>query len=159
MTHQKAVNEIYQNIFPSYTTSSQETTKFSSVVKDTVTSLLSSLPVGNSYHTDEHTLRKIFREAISPLLTFAHGRSFFITKKGFIRIGPRSTKSGDVLCGLFGSTVPFLLRTLAETEKYRLIGEAYVHGIMDGEVWKRSDDGDSMIPTAEGVSLATFTLV
>lgn len=38
---------------------------------------------------------------------------------------------GDICCILFGAPVPFVLRPAGNG--YRLVGEAYVHGIMKGE--------------------------
>jgi hypothetical protein len=40
---------------------------------------------------------------------------------------------GDVIAVLLGGTVPFLLRE--DGHNYRLIGDCYVHGIMDGELF------------------------
>ncbi len=63
--------------------------------------------------------------------------SFFITKKGYCGLGPNALRSGDMVCVLYGGAVPFVLRP--KKELYQLIGEAYVHGIMEGEAisqWK-----------------------
>lgn len=58
-------------------------------------------------------------------------RSFFITQKGYFGLGPSQAIGGDVVCVLRGGNVPFVLRRRHE-KSYSLIGEAYVHGIMDG---------------------------
>ena len=34
---------------------------------------------------------------------------------------------------LFGGSTPFLLRPATTEGEYRLVGEAYVYGLMDGE--------------------------
>jgi hypothetical protein len=39
-----------------------------------------------------------------------------------------------------GCSVPVILRRV--TDKYIVIGESYVHGIMDGEVIKKLNDGN-----------------
>jgi hypothetical protein len=60
-------------------------------------------------------------------------------------IGPMSMVEGDVVVVLFGSTVPFVLRSqlhLGREHRYMFIGECYVHGIMKGEVvqkWRGTD--------------------
>lgn len=41
---------------------------------------------------------------------------------------------GDSICLLEGCTVPVILRPCGGG--YKLIGEAFVHGIMKGEFWK-----------------------
>jgi len=54
-------------------------------------------------------------------------RDFFATQDGRFGIGPRSLDKGDEIWLLEGGRTPFILRN------NRMIGEAYVHGIMHGE--------------------------
>ena len=58
-------------------------------------------------------------------------RTFFGTQKGYFGLGPADLAEGDLVCVLFGCSVPHLLRK--KGNGYLLVGEAYVHGIMDGE--------------------------
>ncbi|KAH7382438.1 hypothetical protein DE146DRAFT_226946 [Phaeosphaeria sp. MPI-PUGE-AT-0046c] len=49
---------------------------------------------------------------------------------------PRQARVGDSLCVLLGCSVPVCLRKVREENngsRWQLIGEAYVHGFMDGE--------------------------
>jgi hypothetical protein len=62
----------------------------------------------------------------------AYGRRPFCTSKGHIGIGPSEMAAGDLLYILIGAHVPYILRPDTHG-RLRLIGEAYVHGIMDGE--------------------------
>jgi hypothetical protein len=55
-------------------------------------------------------------------------------------------KPRDTACALFGGMVPFILRDVASSEKFRLVGESYIHGIMDGELWTETDDGMIEVP-------------
>jgi hypothetical protein len=64
---------------------------------------------------------------------FCKGRSFLFTRKGYYALGPWITKPGDICCVFFGATVPFILRKVDEASHYKLIGEAYIHGLMRGE--------------------------
>ena len=48
-----------------------------------------------------------------------------------VGIGPRDCRHGDVLCILLGCSVPVLLRE--RRSHFELVGECYVHGMMDGE--------------------------
>jgi hypothetical protein len=41
-------------------------------------------------------------------------------------------KRHDLIVILLGSDVPFILRYV-DNDQYRLVGEAYVHGVMQGE--------------------------
>jgi hypothetical protein len=68
-------------------------------------------------------------------------RSFFITEKGYLGLGPSGTTAGDVVCVLRGGNVPFVLRK-SDGRSYNLIGEAYVHGIMDGNVVREAQPED-----------------
>ncbi len=58
-------------------------------------------------------------------------RKFFTTAKGLIGLGPRSICTGDIICIMSGGRVPYVLRE--EKNHHRLIGEAYVHGLMEGQ--------------------------
>jgi hypothetical protein len=59
-------------------------------------------------------------------------RSLFVTEKGYIGLGPAKIQNGDMVCIIYGCSVPLILR--AQNDHHILVGEAYVHGIMDGEV-------------------------
>jgi hypothetical protein len=51
-------------------------------------------------------------------------------------IGPPKTKPGDVICILFGCSVPCILREHQDKEVgnyFEFIGEAFIYGKMDGE--------------------------
>jgi hypothetical protein len=54
-----------------------------------------------------------------------------------VGLAPQQAKVGDQVCILYGCTVPVVLRQLTHAtdgSSWHLIGDAYVHGIMDGEV-------------------------
>ncbi|KAI1409745.1 heterokaryon incompatibility protein-domain-containing protein [Hypoxylon sp. FL1857] len=70
------------------------------------------------------------------LLRACGGRKFFLTTRGFIGIGPASMKPDDLIVIILGLTVPFVVRRTEDqdSQKYILIGECYVDGIMDGEL-------------------------
>ncbi|PVH88832.1 HET-domain-containing protein [Cadophora sp. DSE1049] len=58
-------------------------------------------------------------------------RQFFITRKGYMGLGPKGILPGDTVCILFGGDTPYVLR---ETEScWKFVGECYVHGLMKGE--------------------------
>jgi hypothetical protein len=68
-------------------------------------------------------------------------RNFCITEKGLMGMVPKHSKIGDVICLIYGAQVPFVLRTSSEEKEasdtsetmYQLVGECYIHGMMDGE--------------------------
>jgi len=65
---------------------------------------------------------------------------FFTTERGWMGRGPAELRAGDVVCVLFGADVPFILRP-APNERYFLIGECYLDGIMYGEALKWLETG------------------
>ena len=64
-------------------------------------------------------------------------RVLFNTLNGYMGLGPKVSKPGDVVCVLGGGMVPILLRPA--NGYFQVVGESYVHGIMEGEavqLWK-----------------------
>ena len=64
------------------------------------------------------------------------GRRLYRTKRGSIGLAPRSAQVGDRICCLQAARVPFVLRPLPRREghiglEFELVGEAYLHGMMD----------------------------
>jgi hypothetical protein len=77
------------------------------------------------------------------LLAMECGRPIrtFITQQGYIGIGPATMKAGDSVCIYFGARVPHILRPRSDNG-YTFIGEAYVHGIMDGELMTEDQESE-----------------
>jgi hypothetical protein len=63
-------------------------------------------------------------------------RCFFTTYEGHMGLGPFCTKPQDVVVMLYGGAFCFILRDVDLTNKSELIGDAYVHGVMHGELEK-----------------------
>ncbi len=80
-------------------------------------------------------------------------RNFFTTNTSYFGLGPSYTRPGDVVVIFNGDTTPFVLRPIkpdrqltnlsveektkdifSPDEQYELVGECYVHGLMDNEV-------------------------
>ena len=64
------------------------------------------------------------------------GRRLYRTKRGFIGLAPRSAQKGDRICCLQAARVPFVLRPLPRRDshiglEFELVGEVYLHGMMD----------------------------
>ena len=70
------------------------------------------------------------------------GRVFFTTETGYMGLGPSgidTMRQGDKVCVISGCCTPFVIRPVEGTTCYDLIGEAYVHGLMDGEAMHMYD--------------------
>ena len=102
-------------------------------------------------------LQQAFEEAVDPPESFwidigvsfvKHvdrmliGRKLFLTSDGLLGLCPKGAENGDQICILLGADVPMILRQ--EQEKYRLVGESYVHGMMDGEAIHQLEE--AMVP-------------
>jgi hypothetical protein len=89
-----------------------------------------------------HPLWPAFEHSLGQAM---YHRRVFTTVKGFLGLGSRTLTSGDRICILLGCPVPVILRP--DGGQYRLIGECYVHGIMNGETMMPSVTGTE--PLAE----------
>jgi hypothetical protein len=62
------------------------------------------------------------------------GWKFAVTRRGYVGTVPPLTQTGDVVAIMKGGCVPFVLqRSASRPGEYRLVGECYVHGLMNGE--------------------------
>jgi hypothetical protein len=68
------------------------------------------------------------------------GRQLVVSDAGHVCLAPTGVRRGDEICVLYGGRAPFVLRQ-AERDPdgygdrllYRIVGEAYVHGVMEGQ--------------------------
>ena len=68
------------------------------------------------------------------MLSACQHRRFAVTEKGYLALVPHCTQLGDRIALFLRAPVPFLLRPTADSiTKMQLVGDTYVHGIMDGE--------------------------
>ncbi|KAK3708335.1 hypothetical protein LTR37_011600 [Vermiconidia calcicola] len=96
----------------------------------TLSKLQASKLAGDTYEHERRASRYDF------VLTQAcHNRRVFCTSSGHAGVGSKVLKEGDIIAALYGAENPFALRSSGE--EYRLLGEYYVHGIMDGEATRK----------------------
>jgi hypothetical protein len=69
----------------------------------------------------------------SALITIYHERRLFATEKGFLGIGPWTLQESDAIILVAGADIPYAFRQDKGTNRWRLIGEAYIHGLLNGE--------------------------
>jgi hypothetical protein len=68
-----------------------------------------------------------------PHPAFLH-RNLILTKAGYLGLAPKHTREGDLVTILGGAQVPMVLRRdKSEPSRFSFVGEAYIHGIMDGQ--------------------------
>jgi hypothetical protein len=66
-------------------------------------------------------------------------KTFLVTRDGYMGTCPRWAEAGDSVVLIAGLQLPFIVRKAGE--HYRLIGPAYIEGIMDGERWDERETG------------------
>ena len=86
------------------------------------------------------TAHEIYRhnERIS---RYSSCRRLAYSTKGYMALVSNQAKEDDVLCTFFGGTSLYLLRP--KGDEYLLMGECYVHGLMDGEVLQLVQRGEA----------------
>lgn len=74
-------------------------------------------------------------DIVASVKEISHGKVLFITDQQLLGCTEQGCCVGDVVCIFLGGAVPFLVRPQLDG-RYSLHGEAYVHGVMDGELFK-----------------------
>jgi hypothetical protein len=67
-------------------------------------------------------------------------RYFFETVAGWTGLGPLQMREDDMVCLFLGGRVPFVIRATEVKGEFELVGESYVHGLMDGEGMRMLDE-------------------
>jgi hypothetical protein len=86
-------------------------------------------PIATQVKVDEYS-ELVLRQASAS----CRRRTLFATAEGRLGLGPENVRTGDVVTILLGTPVPIVLRPAANCFTY--VGDAYVHGIMDGQFMK-----------------------
>ncbi|OPB46547.1 hypothetical protein A0O28_0066680 [Trichoderma guizhouense] len=68
-------------------------------------------------------------------------RRLFVTSNGHFCIGPSKTQVGDIVSVIVGCNLPIVIRPSGSC--FKVVGEAYVHNYMAGEVLKDHPIGTS----------------
>ena len=69
----------------------------------------------------------------------------FVTEHHQLGLRPQSIDVGDEVWFISGSHLPYVLRPISEQDGaggFRLVGETYVHGCMQGEIFEGKSDED-----------------
>ena len=82
--------------------------------------------------------KEVVDEIFSFVQLWTRGRKVFVTKMGFLGLGPAEAEPGDVVCVLSGGNLPCVIRPLSQDE-FTFLGLGYVHGIMNGEAYHGID--------------------
>jgi len=79
----------------------------------------------------------------------SYRRDFIATEHGRIGWGPEGVEAGDVITVFDNGIVPHILRARQPDEPMLLVGEAYIDGLMYGEVFDMEKGGEVTLSTIE----------
>jgi len=79
--------------------------------------------------------------AIASALGAAAGsRRVYKSRKGYVGLCPPLSQKNDLICLIYGTNVPFLIRPREIGAGYLLVGETYLHGVMFGEAMGKATE-------------------
>ncbi|KAI9836141.1 MAG: hypothetical protein M1837_003450 [Sclerophora amabilis] len=95
---------------------------------------------------EKFSRRAISRAFAVKVEQMAKNRQFCTTRNRHMGWVPAAAKVDDIICVVLGGRVPLVLRQLTDgirtNNDYRFIGEAYIHGKMEGEAMKSKGAAD-----------------
>ncbi|CAJ2500407.1 Uu.00g032600.m01.CDS01 [Anthostomella pinea] len=112
----------------------------------------------NNEGTDE-TRSRMAREYCAMVCSLLEARCVAQTSRGYLALVPSNSRPGDSLCALLGGRVPYVLRPTSRWDGYAICGEGYVHGVMDGELFRIAYGGNLIGSRIPGVFFDQVTLV
>lgn len=74
-------------------------------------------------------------------------RRLFVTRKGYLGLGPEALREQDLVCILAGGPVPYVLRKV--DQHYQFVGESYVYGMMKDEAAQHWREGKLVLRNFE----------
>lgn len=96
------------------------------------------------------TLGNLAKEVISSIIRVVNNRRLIVTNQSRLAVGPLETRIGDTIAAFAGGDVLYVIRETGGTATttptalaaesrptWTLVGETYVHGLMDGEIWRQ----------------------
>ncbi|CAI6092189.1 unnamed protein product, partial [Clonostachys chloroleuca] len=85
-------------------------------------------------NTTDEELEVFYKRYNRMVRIYNLGRRLIRTRNGYLGTGSHKPQMGDLICIFFGSAVPFILRPREDGDRFILVGDAYVHSIMNGEI-------------------------
>jgi len=104
-----------------------------------------SNPLSAFHQKDPETLQQLLED-----------RKIFLTAEGLIGFGPQSTQLGDEVALACGAMAPYILRPNGDVTD--LVGEAYVIGLMEGEMFQLHEEQPQKYPLVDLVTAAAFRM-
>ncbi|CAJ2502072.1 Uu.00g049250.m01.CDS01 [Anthostomella pinea] len=98
--------------------------------------LSSQMLLGSSFSSSSWSMTIL--KILPDLKETIANRTLFTTSLGYVGLGSDRMRAGDMVCIIAGAQLPLVLRSVddAGENEFEYCGEAYVHGVMDGEAVK-----------------------
>ena len=90
-------------------------------------------PAGHSVSSNSQNYLSFSSRLLTALSGKFYNRSILITEAGFVGISAPQIKSGDIIAVVYGAAAPLVLHPYLGN--YRMVGCAYVSGLMGSELW------------------------
>ncbi|CAO2654551.1 Nn.00g112840.m01.CDS01 [Neocucurbitaria sp. VM-36] len=75
-----------------------------------------------------------FKPYLDELMSDRRSEIFFQTAEGYIGVSPADVQDGDIVSVLLGSSVPIVLRPVADhQDAYQIVGPCFLQGVMFGQ--------------------------
>lgn len=111
----------------------------------------------------QHNRNETRGSAFAPIQNFCQGRRRMLTEKSWV-VCSGQVKMSDMVCAIYGASVPFVLRPRSGRQVFELMGECYLSGFLRlkfaveyldllGKFWKYFE-----IPTSENLPWKTVCL-
>ena len=82
------------------------------------------------------------KSLVASMMQSTCARTLVLTKKGYLGLGPTNARKDDLVCILYGCSVPVIIRKYGQGHRY--VGESYIHGLMDGAAVDQQSLRDTM---------------
>lgn len=106
-------------------------------------------------HIKDSINSQVVEEFLNRVEAVVWGKRLIKTKeRHWLGLAPKTVQTGDTICILFGCSVPVILRehsTNQGIKHYELVGECYLHGMMNGDALKERNDPGRKIRDEEFV--------
>jgi hypothetical protein len=102
------------------------------------------------FNADEDSVKALRNKSAKRYLDWmfdcSKGTTFFTTASGFMGKGLLAIQENDLVVLIAGLDIPMIVREVGDVGNYhRLMGPAYVRGMMYGEKWPDYDNGLSYV--------------
>ncbi|EEU40054.1 uncharacterized protein NECHADRAFT_99083 [Fusarium vanettenii 77-13-4] len=110
---------------------------FESILMDSKEAEFSSKSSSSAPNLDEFIMNTFFNRFFDTVVRMS--LRLTVTHSGHIGLAPAAARKGDLVCVLYGCSVPVLLRQSEFGDSFTFVGECFLDGFMEGEGLEQPD--------------------